>query len=526
MNADAKLDLGTPQRPPARGIDPRLAKRYEGKSACVIGSGFGGMSLAIRLQSAGIATTVIEARDKPGGRAYFWEKDGFTFDAGPTVITDPPCLEELWQLTGHDIAEDVELMKVMPFYRLNWPDGTNFEYSNDEEQLNAEIAKLNPGDVVGYARFLEYSQRVYEEGYVKLGHTPFLDFKTMLKAAPALVKEQAWRSVYSMVSSYIEHPKLREAFSFHSLLVGGNPMKTSSIYALIHKLEKDGGVWWARGGTNRLIAGMVRQFERLGGRIRVGDPVIQVHTMGTRATEVETQSGWRERFDAVASNGDIMHSYKDLLSGSQRGQKMAKSLARKSYSPSLFVVHFGLEGEWPGIAHHMILFANRYKGLLDDIYKNGVLPEDFAIYLHHPSVTDPSMAPPGMSTFYALVPVAHMGKMPIDWDVEGPRLEKMILDELGRRLIPDIHDRIVTKFHYAPKDFKQDLSAHMGSAFSLEPVLWQSAYLRGHNRDDVIENFYLVGAGTHPGAGIPGVVGSGKATAGLMLEDLAIKATA
>ncbi len=523
MNADATLNLAATIG--GKGIDPRLAQRYAGKTACVIGSGFGGMALALRLQSAGITTTVIEARDKPGGRAYFWEKDGFTFDAGPTVITDPPCLEELWKLTGHDIAEDVELMKVMPFYRLNWPDGTNFEYSNDEEQLNAEIAKINPDDVLGYARFLEYSAGVYEEGYVKLGHKPFLDFKTMLKAAPALVKEQAWRSVYSMVSKYIKSDKLREAFSFHSLLVGGNPMKTSSIYALIHKLEKDGGVWWARGGTNRLIAGMVRHFERLGGRMIVGDPVVQVHTMGTRATEVETKSGFRERFDAVASNGDIMHSYKDLLSDSVRGKKMAKSLSRKSYSPSLFVVHFGLDGTWPGIAHHMILFAKRYKGLLDDIFSNGVLPEDFAIYLHHPTVTDPSMAPAGKSTFYALVPVAHMGKMPIDWDVEGPKLEKMILDELGRRLIPDIHDRIVTKFSYTPKDFKADLSAHMGSAFSLEPVLWQSAYLRGHNRDDVIENYYLVGAGTHPGAGIPGVVGSAKATAGLVLEDLAVRET-
>jgi phytoene desaturase len=516
MNADVKLNLSG-----AKGVNPALAERYAGKTACVVGSGFGGMALAIRLQSAGISTTVIEARDKPGGRAYFWERDGFTFDGGPTVITDPPCLKELWELTGHDIAEDVELMKVMPFYRLNWPDGTNFEYSNDEESLNAEIAKLNPADVAGYARFLEYSERVYNEGYLKLGTKPFLDFKTMLKAAPALIKEQAWRSVYSMVSSYIEHPKLREAFSFHSLLVGGNPMSTSSIYALIHKLEKDGGVWWARGGTNRLIAGMVRHFERLGGTMRVGDPVMQVHTLGTKATEVETKSGFRQRFDAVASNGDIMHSYKDLLSNSERGKQMAKSLNRKSFSPSLFVVHFGLEGTWPGIPHHMILFAKRYKGLLDDIYKNGVVPEDFAIYLHHPTVTDPSMAPEGKSTFYALVPVAHMGKMPIDWDEVGPKLEKMILDELGRRLIPDIHDRIVTKFSYAPKDFKQDLSAHMGSAFSLEPVLWQSAYLRGHNRDDVIDNYYLVGAGTHPGAGIPGVVGSAKATAGLMLEDLA-----
>jgi phytoene desaturase len=520
MNADAKLNL-TPRSAAPKGIDPALAEVYAGRTACVIGSGFGGMALAIRLQSAGIATTVIESRDKPGGRAYFWEKDGFTFDAGPTVITDPPCLEELWSLTGHHISEDVELMKVMPFYRLNWPDGTNFDYSNDEQQLNAEIAKLNPADVAGYARFLEYSERVYNEGYLKLGTKPFLDFKSMLKAAPALIKEQAWRSVYGMVSSFVENEKLREALSFHTLLVGGNPMNTSSIYALIHKLEKDGGVWWARGGTNRLIAGMVRHFERLGGTMRVGDPVVQVHTMGTRASEVETKSGFRARFDAVASNADIMHSYKDLLSGSARGQKMAKSLGRKSFSPSLFVVHFGLEGTWPGIPHHMILFAKRYKGLLDDIYKNGVVPEDFAIYLHHPTVTDPGMAPAGKSTFYALVPVSHMGKMPVNWDEVGPKLEKMILDELGRRLIPDIHDRIVTKFSYAPTDFKADLNAHMGSAFSLEPVLWQSAWLRGHNRDDVIENYYLVGAGTHPGAGIPGVVGSAKATAGLMLEDLA-----
>jgi len=313
MNADAKLNLSG-----AKGVNPAIAARYDGRTACVIGAGFGGMALALRLQSSGIATTVIESRDKPGGRAYFWEREGFTFDAGPTVITDPDCLKELWGLTGHDIADDVELMKVMPFYRLNWPDGTNFDYSNDEAQLNAEIAKLNPADVAGYARFLEYSERVYREGYLKLGTVPFLDFKSMLKAAPALIKEQAWRSVYSMVSSYIENEKLREALSFHTLLVGGNPMNTSSIYALIHKLEKDGGVWWARGGTNRLIAGMVRHFERLGGTMRVGDPVVQVHTLGTKATEVETRSGYKQRFDAVASNADIMHSYKDLMSQSAR----------------------------------------------------------------------------------------------------------------------------------------------------------------------------------------------------------------
>lgn len=493
---------------------------YPGKKACVIGAGFGGLALAIRLQSAGVATTVVEARDKPGGRAYFWEKDGFTFDAGPTVITDPMCLRELWALSGHEMDDDIELMPVMPFYRLNWPDGTNFDYSNDETALQAEIGRISPGDIAGYEDFLRYSEGVWHEGYVKLGHVPFLDFASMLKAAPALAKYQAWRSVYSIVSKYIQSEKLREAFSFHTLLVGGNPMTTSSIYALIHKLEKDGGVWWARGGTNRLIAAMVRHFERLGGTVRLHDPVKAIHTVGTVASEVETVSGWKERFNAVASNADIMHTYRDLLGGTKRGADQAKSLAKKRFSPSLFVVHFGIEGTWPGIPHHMILFGPRYKGLLDDIYEHGVLPADFSIYLHHPTVTDPSMAPEGKSTFYALVPVANMGKLPIDWEQVGPVLEKRILDEVARRLIPDLHDRIVTKFHYAPRDFALDLNAHVGSAFSLEPILTQSAWFRGHNRDDVIRNMYLVGAGTHPGAGIPGVVGSAKATAKLMLEDM------
>jgi phytoene desaturase len=491
------------------------------KSAAVIGAGFGGLALAIRLQSAGIATTVIEARDKPGGRGYYWERDGFVFDGGPTVITDPPCLTQLWELTGHDMAADVTLQPVFPFYRLNWPDGTNFDYSNDDAGLKAEIEKLNPDDVAGYEKFLKYSAGVCEEGYVKLGTKAFLNFSSMIKAAPALAKYQAWRSVYSIVSSFVKNEKLREALSFHTLLVGGNPMKTSAIYALIHKLEKDGGVWFAKGGTNQLIGGMVKHFERIGGVVRLNDPVERINTSGAKVTGVSTKSGFHMDCDAVASNGDIMHSYRDLLGHNPRGKQAAASLKRKTFSPSLFVVHFGIKGTWPGIPHHMILFGPRYKGLLDDIYTNGVLPEDFSIYLHHPTVTDPSMAPEGCSTFYALAPVAHLGKLPINWDEMGPVLEKRILDEIGRRLIPDIHDRVMTKFHYSPADFSQDLSAHLGSAFSLEPVLTQSAWFRTHNRDDKIPNMYFVGAGTHPGAGIPGVVGSAKATAELMIADLA-----
>ncbi|BAK67848.1 phytoene dehydrogenase [Sphingobium sp. SYK-6] len=491
------------------------------KRAVIIGAGFGGLALALRLQSAGIATTVVEGRDRPGGRAYVWKKDGFTFDAGPTVITDPDCLAQLWRLSGHDMAEDVTLLPVSPFYRLNWPDGTNFDYGNDDMLLDAEIAKLDPADVVGYRKFLAYSTEVYREGYEKLGHVAFLDFKSMLKAAPALAQHQAWRSVYSMVSSFVKNEKLREALSFHTLLVGGNPMTTSAIYALIHKLEKQGGVWFPKGGTNALVSGMVTHFERLGGTLHLGDPVATIETVGDRASGVTTRSGLRFEADAVASNADLMHSYADLLSGHVRGERRAQALAGKRWSPSLFLVHFGIEGTWPGIPHHMILFGPRYRGLLTDIYEHGVLSQDFSLYLHHPTVTDPDLAPPGHSTFYALAPVPHMGKLPVNWDEIGPILANRILDEVERRLIPDIRARIKVQFSYAPTDFARDLNAHLGSAFSLEPLLTQSAWFRAHNRDDVIPNLYFTGAGTHPGAGIPGVVGSARATATLMLEDLA-----
>ena len=299
-------------------------------------------------------------------------------------------------------------------------------------------------------------------------------------------------------------------------------MRTSALYALIHSLEGDSGLWCARGGTNRLVAAMARQFERLGGTLRLNDPVVEIETLGNRATGVATQSGWHQPFDAVASNADIMHTYRDLLGGTLRGKAQARKLSRKRYAPSAFVVHFGIEGSWPGIPHHMVLFGPRYKGLLDDIFDLGVLPQDLLIYLHHPTVTDPSVAPPGKSTFYALVPVAHLGKLTVDWDTLGPVLAARIIDEVGRRLIPDIHDRIVTRFHYTPRDFARDGNHHLGGGFSLEPTLGQSGWLRERNRDERMENFYLVGAGTHPGAGIPGVIASAKGTAGLIVKDLGL----
>ena len=485
------------------------------KSAIVIGAGFGGLALAIRLQSAGIKTTIIEARDRPGGRAYVWKKDGYVFDAGPTVITDPPCLEDLWARSGSTMADDVTLAPVSPFYRLMWNDGVVFDYSNDDVALEKAIAELNPDDVAGYHRFLKYAEGVFVEGYVKLGSVPFLDFASMLKAAPAMMKYQAWRSVYSMVSKFVKSDKLRQALSFHTLLVGGNPMNTSALYALIHKLERDGGVWFAMGGTNALIDGMVRLFERIGGTVRLGEPVEQITTAGNRVTGVVTAKG-ALLADLVATNGDVVHSY-GLIKDHPRGKQGEAKLRKRTFSPSLFVVHFGLKGEFPHIPHHSILFSDRYGPLLKDIYKNGVLSEDPSLYLHHPTITDPSMAPPGCAAFYALAPVPHRGKMDVDWAVEGPRYQEVVLDRIEKLLIPDIRDRIETIFHYTPADFTDDLGAHLGSAFSLEPVLTQSAYFRVHNRDDVLENLYFVGAGTHPGAGIPGVVGSAKATAGLIV---------
>ncbi len=489
------------------------------RSAAVIGAGFGGLALAIRLQSAGIATTVIEARDKPGGRAYFWEKEGHVFDAGPTVITDPACLRDLWALSGADMAADVELIPVSPFYRLSWPDGTQFDYLNDDARLDEQIAALDPADVEGYRKFLRYSAGVYAEGYEKLGAVPFLDFSSMLKAAPQLARYQAWRSVYSIVSSFVRNEKLRQALSFHTLLVGGNPMTTSAIYALIHKLERDGGVWFAKGGTNALIAGMVRHFERLGGTVRLGDPVAAIGTDGGRLSNVRTRSGWSASFDAVASNADVVRTY-DMVEG-KRGARAAKRLRRKRFSPSLFVVHFGTEGAWSDVPHHSILFGPRYDGLLSDIYRGHGLPDDPSLYIHHPTATDPKMAPPGKSTFYALAPVPHLGQAKLDWAVEGPRYRDRILEIVEERMLPGLASRLGPVFHYTPQDFETDLNSHLGSAFSLEPLLTQSAWFRVHNRDDEIENLYFVGAGTHPGAGIPGVVGSAKATAGLMIADLA-----
>ena len=489
-------------------------------NAAVIGSGFGGLALAIRLQSAGIKTTIFEKRDLPGGRAYVYRKDGFTFDAGPTVITDPSALEELFALTGRKLSDYVELISVDPFYRLLWEDGYSFDYCSDEEQLLAQIGAKNPGDVEGYKKFYKFSEAVFHEGYEKLGAVPFLNFWSMIRAAPQLMKTQSFRSVYSRLSDFIKDPQLRQAFSFHTLLVGGDPFKTSSIYALIHALERKWGVWFPRGGTGALVSGMAKLFTDLGGEIRLNAPVAELTIKEGRIDEVVLESGERFRFDAVASNADIVHTYKTLLKRDPRGRSMGRSLENKRFSNSLFVAYFGLKRKHAHLAHHTIIFGPRYRELISEIFSGPNLPDDFSLYLHMPTKTDPALAPEGCSTFYALAPVPNLDKANIDWAVEGPKYRDRIFNYLEERYIPGLRDDLVTSHIFTPADFQSELNAHAGSAFSIEPILTQSAYFRTHNRDDRIANLYFAGAGTHPGAGVPGVVGSAKATASLMLADM------
>ncbi|MEL6378655.1 MAG: phytoene desaturase [Pseudomonadota bacterium] len=490
------------------------------RTAAVIGSGFGGLALAIRLQSAGIKTTLFEKRDKPGGRAYVYEDQGYTFDAGPTVITDPTALEELWALSGRKMADYVELLKVDPFYRLLWEDGYTFDYCSDEKELLEQIRAKNPADAEGYVKFHEYSEVLYREGYEKLGAVPFLNFWTMIKAAPELVGLQSYRSVYSRLSDFIKDEQLRQAFSFHTLLVGGDPFKTSAVYALIHALERKWGVWFPRGGTGALVRGMVKLFEDLGGTVRMNASVAELTEENGRLAEVVLEDGTRARFDAVGSNADIVHTYEKLLGKNERGPQMAKRLKSKRFSNSLFVAYFGLKNCTESLAHHSILFGPRYRELISEIFTGSELPDDFSLYLHRPTATDPGLAPEGCDAYYVLAPVPNTRNVPIDWSVEGPKYRDKIFNYLEERYIPGLSENLVTSRIFTPDDFTTELNAYAGSAFSIEPILTQSAYFRVHNRDDRIPNLYFVGAGTHPGAGIPGVVGSAKATAGLMIEDM------
>lgn len=493
-----------------------------GLRAAVIGSGFGGLAVAIRLQTAGFQTTIFEALDQPGGRATVFRDNGFVFDAGPTVITAPHCLEELFSEAGRSMSDYVELLPVAPFYRLLWSDGDTFDYTGDAGDMLRAVSARNPGDVEGYRRFVAYAKQVFEKGYEELAATPFLRFSDMLRVAPQLARLRADRSVYSTVSRFVKDEHLRQALSFHTLLVGGNPFETSSIYTLIHYLERKWGVFFPRGGTSSLVQALVRLFEELGGRLQLSSKVERVRVLRNGKTQHRVRAGGAEHdFDLVVSNADLHHTYSRLFPEEPSAQRESRRVAGLDWSMSLFVLYFGTDRSYrEQLAHHTVLFGPRYRGLLTDIFHGSTLPEDFSLYLHAPTVTDPSLAPAGCDSFYVLSPVPHLGQAALNWRELAPAYADRILAAL-EVLMPDLREHVVVRRYRTPENFRDELGAYQGSAFSCAPKLTQSAWFRPHNRDPHIPGLYLVGAGTHPGAGVPGVVNSAKATARLILEDFA-----
>jgi phytoene desaturase len=421
------------------------------------------------------------------------------------------------------MADHVPLLPVKPFYRLEWNDGTHFDSGGGPDDVRAQVAALAPGDAAGFERFMDYSRRVFEAGYEGLVDAAFLRFGDMVRVAPQLAKLRADRSVYGAVSRFVADERLRQALSFHALLIGGNPFETSAIYTLIPYLERKWGVFFPRGGTGALVRGLAELYERLGGTLRAGTPVERVvpRDVGGRARHEVHAAGGAERFDAVVSNADLHHTYARLYAGTPAAAARRARLEGLHWSMSLFLVYFGTRRRYPGRAHHTVMFGPRYREMLREIFHGPALPPDFSLYVHQPTVTDPSLAPPGGETFYALAPVPHLGNAPVHWAREAEPYADRILAALEASM-PGLRGKIVTKRIFTPVDFRERLGAFQGSAFSVAPRLSQSAYFRPHNRDPKIPGLYIVGAGTHPGAGVPGVINSAKATARLVIDDLGL----
>ncbi|HEY8943652.1 MAG TPA: phytoene desaturase family protein, partial [Polyangiaceae bacterium] len=433
------------------------------RRAAVIGSGFGGLAAAIRLQAAGISTVLFEARDKPGGRAYVYERDGFVFDAGPTVITAPECIDELFELADRRRADYVEFLPITPFYRLLWQDGTRIDYAGGDT-LPEQIRALGEADHAGYLRFLEYSRQVYDKGYRELAAAPFSNFSDMLRVAPDLMRFRVDRSVYATVARFVKDERVRQALSFHSLLVGGNPFETSSMYALIHYLERASGVFFPKGGTGKLVEALVRLYQELGGELRLDTPVERVRLEQKRGRTVHTVEwhGGRQSFDVVVSNADVHHTYARLYAGEPGAESMRRRLERADWSMSLFVLYFGTNRTYD-LAHHTVVFGPRFRELLQEIFHGDHLPDDFSLYLHAPTVTDPSLAPPGHGAHYVLSPVPHLGNAALDWEALAPAYADKILGAL-ERLMPNLRQHVVTRFWMTPRDFEQQLFAKHGAA--------------------------------------------------------------
>jgi phytoene desaturase len=477
--------------------------------AIVIGSGFGGLAAAVRLGARGYRVTVLEQLDAPGGRAYVFHQDGFTFDAGPTIITAPFLLRDLWQLCDRRFEDDVDLKEVNPFYRIRFDDGDILDVSADEAAMRRQIELIAPGEFAGYQAFLRASEAIYAVAFDRLAHVPFDSLRSMWELLPDLIRLRSYRSVHGLAARFVKHPKLRFALSFHPLFVGGNPFTTTSIYGLIAFLERRWGVHFAVGGTGQIVAGLVNLVCGQGGSIRYGAPVEQVLLEQRRAVGVRLRNGEELKSDIVVSNADSVTLYRDLIPAKAVRRWTRPKLNRAQLSMSLFVWYFGTSRQYTQVPHHTILVGPRYKELLRDIFERRILADDFSLYLHRPTATDPSLAPVGCDAFYVLSPVPHLGGN-VDWPAKAESYRRAIARQLSLTLLPELENRIVSSRIMTPLDFRDRLFSAQGAAFGLAPSLMQSAWFRPHNRSEDIENLFLVGSGTHPGAGVPGVLSSAR----------------
>jgi phytoene desaturase len=497
---------------------PAVGAGRSSRHAVVIGGGFGGIAAAARLRARGLGVTLVDRLDELGGRARVFRRDGFTFDAGPTVITAPFLLDELFQLFGERLADHVDLRPVTPWYRVAWEDGATFDYGGGPDQMCEQIARFEPRDQDGYRRMLEKAAEIYRIGFEQLGDHPFDRIADMARATPHMIRLGARRSMYQFVASHIRHPRLRQVFTFQPLLVGGNPFNTSCIYALIQPLEQRFGVHYAMGGTGAIVGALRGLLERHGVELSLGDGVAGIDTRRGVVESVRRDSGERLPADLVVSNADPVTLYTRMLPRSGPHFLTRQRAKRMKLSMGLFVSYFGTKRQYPDLAHHTILLSNRYKELLTDIFDRGVVPDDPSLYLHAPTRTDPSMAPPGHECMYVLAPVPNLRHVD-DWDQRADGFEDLVHERLERVLAPGLRDELATSFHVTPKYFQTELLSEAGAGFSVQPTLTQSAYFRFHNRCPHFRNLFLVGAGTHPGAGIPGTLCTAKTMENAMLRE-------
>jgi phytoene desaturase len=481
----------------------------------VVGAGFGGIATALRCRAMNHEVTLLDRLEQLGGRAQVFEKEGFKHDAGPTVITAPFLFEELFELFDKRLEDYAELVPLETWYEFYFNDKRTFTYRGDIEHTLQEIARFDQRDVAGYLALLKLSEKIFNLGFEKLSSQPFTRFSSMLEQAPALIRLKSYRTVYGLVSKFIKNEHLRKVFSVHPLLVGGNPYTTTSIYTLIHHLERKWGIHFCMGGTGALVGALGQLMHEEGITVRLNSDVDQILIEQGRARAVQLSDGGCIEADNIVFNGDAPYAYRALLPSYLKRQPIRKPDAVTQYSMGLYVLYFGTRKTYPDVAHHTIWLGPRHKELLADIFDRHVIPEDFSLYLHRPTATDPSFAPEGCDSFYVLCPVSNL-LSGTDWAVEGPQLRERIVKALNDTILPGLAGCICADFWMTPDDFKNRYRSEHGAGFSIAPTLTQSAYFRYHNRDPDIPNLYFTGAGTHPGAGLPGVLSSAKVVENLL----------